>query len=1816
MRNLTDIQFWFARVKAAFADQMIVLNEAQQNGELYDESLPVRLQAAYAFIKDVDWRIDNTPSDLDTIVAQIYKTIAFIGTALPSPSEFYNSQTGNTNIVIGNGVSIPFATNTIYGKVRLSVAAAVASDPIVVGDNDIRMGAWDARIVTAAFSPAGVLTLTKGDGSTITTAGATILNQSSVGQAADFWITGIAKIEGQVTLDGLTNPGAQPNVLVVDANGNLYKRTLAEFAGDINIGTFTANRAIISNGSGALTASAVTSTELGYVGGVTSAIQTQLNNKQPLDADLTAIAALTGNGLLRKSSGTWGMDTATYLTANQTITLSGDVSGSGSTAITTTIANDAVTFAKMQNVTTNRLLGRSTSGTGNIEELLVGTGLSLSGGTLTNTITQYTDAMARAAISLTVTGDSGAATYNNTTGVLNIPTYTLDGLGGITLTDLSSTATGLTYNNTTGVFSLTAGYVIPTTTEQTNWNTAYNNSIVSVAFDTSNGNLTLTQQDGGTIVQDLDGRYLTANQTITLTGDVTGSGSTGIATTIANDAVTFAKMQNVSSGIILGRSTASSGNIEEISVGTGLVLSAGTLSINTLTANRAVISDALGDLSTSATTATQIGYLSTTTSDVQTQLNNKQPLDATLTALAAIGNTTIGFVVLNGVDSFVTRVLEGSANRITINNPNGSGTNPSIDIASNYAGQSSITTLGTITSGVWNGSALGDAYILSAANWNEAYDEHINSITWTTATGNLQANQEDGGNITVNLDGRYVRIAGETMTGYLTLVGNPINANHAANKAYVDSIGTGIAPKGGAEAATTGTLPTYIPTSTTLTGSVNGALPAQDGVTLVNGDTLLVKNEVSNQYNGLYTVTDVGSAGTPYILTRKANSDIWDEYPRATVFVEAGSTQAGYTYYCTVASGGTLGTTPITYELFSIGSVYLAGAGIDITGNTISIDSGSIVDSMVSASAAITLTKLAATTASRALVSDGSGYIVASATTATEVGYLTGLSGNAQTQINNKQPLDATLTALAAYNTNGFLVQTAADTFVGRTLQGVTDRVTITNGDGVSGSPIIDISATYVGQNTITTLGTIATGVWNGTAIGDTYISSATNWNSAYNNQIVSASFNTGTGFLTLTQLDTGSVTANLDGRYLQGNQTITLSGEASGSGATSIAVTLSNSAVIGKVLTGYVSGAGVVASTDTILQAIQKINGNIGALITGVSSVSGTSNRITASPTTGAVVVDIASTYVGQTSITTLGTIGTGVWQGTAIADAYISSAATWNAKIGGSGTIGKLAKFTSSGAVGDSIVSESGGIVSIAGALVVNNDAQAFKLFHPTNETYMTTQVGSNILNIGLNNSIAFYVSNLTHNFLTNSGATNSMSLSATELITFNATDTGEAHIFGGSARVNGNMYVMSGNVGIGTTSPNFTASNRTVLDVNGSLSSIIGLSVGGATNGFMYADSTNISFGTTQNIPFLFSTNNTEAGRISSAGRWLLGTTTDDGVNKLQVSGSASISSRIYGGSLSLNNTGATAQLQVKGTDGQPIAYLYNNTGTAGQVKGVYIEAGTNASDYALSVNSSAGANFFTILGTGAATFSSSVTAVGNLSTSDRLWLNGNIPISSWLSNSLTASYSSAGSYGWVNSANELRLGVNGTSQLNITSSTATFSSSVTATKGIFNGGSELARLQQDDGFISFYNTANSIRTGYLQANTGTDIRLVAEGSNVLYFGAGGSVKMTLKTSGVLNLASLPTSSAGLSAGDLWNDDSVVRIGTGGTGFIKNQSASAQSATMWITGEVKTNSDARIGGKVYIGANGAYIEEVLVGSTYELRVVDSAGNTTVIS
>ena len=97
---------------------------------------------------------------------------------------------------------------------------------------------------------------------------------------------------------------------------------------------------------------------------------------------------------------------------------------------------------------------------------------------------------------------------------------------------------------------------------------------------------------------------------------------------------------------------------------------------------------------------------------------------------------TIGTGVWQGTSISTTytdakiKTVTGTTNRLTIG---GTSTDPTFDISSSYVGQSSITTLGTVTTGIWNGTAIGDSYISSAATWNAKQDPI--SLTTTGISG-------------------------------------------------------------------------------------------------------------------------------------------------------------------------------------------------------------------------------------------------------------------------------------------------------------------------------------------------------------------------------------------------------------------------------------------------------------------------------------------------------------------------------------------------------------------------------------------------------------------------------------------------------------------------------------------------------------------------------------------------------------------------------------------------------------------------------------------------------------------------------------------------------------------------------------------------------------------------------------------------------------------------------------------------------------------------------------------------------------------------
>ena len=140
----------------------------------------------------------------------------------------------------------------------------------------------------------------------------------------------------------------------------------------------------------------------------------------------------------------------------------------------------------------------------------------------------------------------------------------------------------------------------------------------------------------------------------------------------------------------------------------------------------------------------------------------------------------------------------------------------------------------------------------------------------------------------------------------------------------------------------------------TLTATINGVLFI-DGVStwvdvnIDGGSTnpyattnkasrVLIKNQVNAIDNGIYVVTDKGSASTPFVLTRSIDADDGTQLnPQAFIFVESGTTNANSGFTLSNTSPITIDTTPLTFTQFSGAGSITAGAGLAKTGNTLSV---------------------------------------------------------------------------------------------------------------------------------------------------------------------------------------------------------------------------------------------------------------------------------------------------------------------------------------------------------------------------------------------------------------------------------------------------------------------------------------------------------------------------------------------------------------------------------------------------------------------------------------------------------------------------------------------------------------------------------------------------------------------------------------------------------------------------------------------------------------------------------------------------------------
>lgn len=180
---------------------------------------------------------------------------------------------------------------------------------------------------------------------------------------------------------------------------------------------------------------------------------------------------------------------------------------------------------------------------------------------------------------------------------------------------------------------------------------------------------------------------------------------------------------------------------------------------------------------------------------------------------------------------------------------------------------------------------------------------------------------------------------------------DPSSSAHLTTKNYVDATIQGLQPKPTARLATTAALPsnTYNNGSSgvgaTLTGTATGILTI-DGVTVALNDIILVKNETTSANNGLYKCTIAGAVGVAYALTRHVDMDTTGEFSGAFVPVgNEGTVNLNTLWLCNPSGTVTVGTTSIPFTELNAAADLTAGAGISISGRTISTDLSTLVNS-------------------------------------------------------------------------------------------------------------------------------------------------------------------------------------------------------------------------------------------------------------------------------------------------------------------------------------------------------------------------------------------------------------------------------------------------------------------------------------------------------------------------------------------------------------------------------------------------------------------------------------------------------------------------------------------------------------------------------------------------------------------------------------------------------------------------------------------------------------------------------------------------------
>ncbi len=176
----------------------------------------------------------------------------------------------------------------------------------------------------------------------------------------------------------------------------------------------------------------------------------------------------------------------------------------------------------------------------------------------------------------------------------------------------------------------------------------------------------------------------------------------------------------------------------------------------------------------------------------------------------------------------------------------------------------------------------------------------------------------------IKKDGSVAFTAAQSMGGFkLTSLANGTAASDAVNKGQLDAALEGLKPKAAARVATTANI--------TIATDLNAG-DVIDGITLANGDRVLVKDQSSAAQNGIYVVS-----ATPTRSTDFDSLSPIDEINGSLVAIQEGTVNAGKVF---VQSGtvAILDTDPINFVFFNSSSSLVGGDGITVSGSNISVD--------------------------------------------------------------------------------------------------------------------------------------------------------------------------------------------------------------------------------------------------------------------------------------------------------------------------------------------------------------------------------------------------------------------------------------------------------------------------------------------------------------------------------------------------------------------------------------------------------------------------------------------------------------------------------------------------------------------------------------------------------------------------------------------------------------------------------------------------------------------------------------------------------------